>query len=284
MEDIAFCLAGGDGKVGEMAVYCVRSIRQHHPDAPVVVVVPETESVSREYDSLDATVVRAALPVPEYPISAKVNALRVAQAEIAADTYVLLDSDIFVTAPLEPGAFDGDVCALPVIQSKYPWNDAPAEKWLPLYERFDVSPPSEPVVHRDGVGLRFPYFNAGVVITSVTDLGEVWVERTGALFGEIEDDYFSDQVALGLTAAEHDPEGLPLTYNMGVVGKLVAPRRSRILHYYGHYRNLLKAPWWIDSYRDTGIISEFPFSWTDPQIVPFGLKSAAYYCLGEDFV
>lgn len=243
MSDLGYVFAAGDGVVGRQAVPLARSIERNHPEAPVYVFVPEDERQEMDPEVLDALsdvgeILEGSIPIPDYPISTKIAALRAAQ-RVADEPYLaMLDTDMLLLQRLEVES-GADLYLKPVDVGRQFWGrDRSREWWTDLYERYDDRMPDWTVRSTfDGLEIP-PYWNAGVVVTRVDDFGERWLELTRELHGEIPYDRHADQVALGILSTDYEVEVLDDRYNYPIHLRLRCPGDVRVLHY--HRKHNLK--------------------------------------------
>lgn len=245
MADLGYVFATGEGTVGRQSVALARSIERNHPGAAVYVFVPEDERAAMDDDVLDylgdvGELLPGDIPIPEYPISAKIEALRLAQAAAGEEYLAMLDTDVLVLEPLTVQASGKELYLKPVDVGRQFWGrDVSEEWWADLYREHDGDVPDWRVRSTfDGVEM-YPHWNAGFVLTSVDDLGAEWLELAETLHGEIPYDRHADQVALGILSAHRDVEVLDRRYNYPIHLRLRCPEDVVVLHYHRE-RNLRK--------------------------------------------
>ncbi|PSQ39138.1 hypothetical protein BRD13_04205 [Halobacteriales archaeon SW_5_70_135] len=243
--DLAFVFAAGDGHVGRQSVHLLRSIRRHHPDAPVYAYVPGNERESMDgavHEELHdgATVLDGEIPVEGYPISTKVGAVAAAEDAADADYLLMVDTDTVLLDAIDVHQDydrEANLYLKPVDVGRQFWGrERSRDRWRALYDRYDVPFPDWRVESTfDGIEM-LPYWNAGLVLESLADggIGEEWLRYTRELRGEIPYDRHADQVALGLvSAAPNRSVGvLDGRYNWPLHLRLSCPPDVRVLHYH----------------------------------------------------
>jgi len=232
------------------AYVLVRSLRDHYPDSPVVCFVPDgsldrMDEAVRRYLRDATDVVEGPFPVPDYPPSALLAALRAApERHPTADYYVAVDTDAAVINPLTLPEADVDCFLTPNVWSETGvWSavDGPREPWLALFDRFDVDPPEDRVrAAVDGVLMWPPYYNSGVVVTGDPAFPERWIDVTRVVLEGDEVDgrpLLADQIALSVVAAERDVAHLDALRNYLMPAFLRVPDDVQVLHY--HHEDVL---------------------------------------------
>ncbi|MFC7098345.1 hypothetical protein [Halobaculum marinum] len=246
MDDLAFVFASGSGQVGTQSRHLIRSIRRHHAEAPVYVYVPAEElddmnETVREELAANATILEGSIPIPEYPISTKIAALKAAERVADAAYLLMLDTDVLVLDEIEAHRDeDADLYLKPVDVGNQFWGrERSHDRWRALYERYDLLFPERRVESTFDGREMLPYWNAGFVLTRVDDFGTEWLEVTEALHGEIPYDRHADQVALGLLSERYATETVDNRYNYPIHLRLRCPPDVRVLHYH-NAPNLVK--------------------------------------------
>lgn len=250
-KNATFALTADSGELAWQAERLVRSIRHHVPESNVVVFVPERsvpeiDTELMEYFENQATVVRGEIPIPEYPISAMVQAF--VEAERVSDTeyLVALDTDTLVLGP--PRIYsEGELWARPAdVGVQYWTSDAARADWGKLCDAFDVPKATEgdrltSTVDRQPIP---PYFNSGVVVTTDRTLPARWLDITATLVERDDlpvgaEEFFTDQIALALAALERKTSLLDQRTNYPLGGRLRVQSDVEVLHY-GDRRNLAR--------------------------------------------
>lgn len=253
--DIAFIFASGRGKVGWQSLYLLRSLRRHHPNAPVYVYVPAEELDEMDPDIEDeledkASLLHGEIPIPEYPISTKIAALEAAETEADADYLLMLDTDVLVLNEINVHRSDigpantvgrekitagegADLYLKPVDVGRQFWGrERSRGQWERLYDRYGQAMPEYRVRSTfDGIEM-LPYWNAGFVLTGVDGFGTAWRELTEDLHGEIPYDRHADQVALGLLSTRYETGVLDNRYNYPIHLRLRCRSDLKVLHYH----------------------------------------------------
>jgi len=241
--DLAFVFAAGDGQIGRQSVHLLRSIRRHHPDAPVYAYVPVDERDAMAADIREAltdgaTVLNGEIPVEGYPISTKIGAIAAAEDATDADHLLMLDTDTVLLDVINVhGERDANLYLKPVDVGRQFWGrNRSRERWLKLYDRYEIPVPEWRVESTfDGIEM-FPYWNAGFALESLDSggIGEEWLRYTQDLYGEIPYDRHADQVALGLVSAVPGRSVAVLNdrYNHPLHLRLSCPADVQVLHYH----------------------------------------------------
>lgn len=234
-----FCLAGGDKPFGPKAAICIHSIREYYPDTPIYLYIPESEVQVPDIDADGVSAITAPLEIPEYPISSKIQALAVAEAETDERPLWLLDSDTLVRDLLPD--ITADVAVKPIDWGGQYWATGDTGEWSEVYDSLGMPVPSETVTTSvDGKSV-LPYFNAGVVASNLPSLGKEWLDLTRQLYGTISDPRHTDQVALAALISQYDREHLTENDNYPLNLRLRVPSEVRLIHYH-ESQNLLKTP------------------------------------------
>lgn len=244
-----FAITADSGELAWQAERLVRSLSLNCPESNVVVFVPE-DATDRlpdgAYEFFDsrATVVTGPIPLPEYPISAMIQAFVEAERVSETEYLVALDTDTLVLAP--PTVTGEAVAwARPADVGVQHWTSEEATgDWRRLCEAFDLSPMSEDerlVSSVDRTPIP-PYYNSGVVVTTDRTLPEHWLELTTELVRREDlpvgsSEFFTDQISLALALRDRRTETLPLRTNYPLGGHLRVPADVEVIHY-GDRRNL----------------------------------------------
>lgn len=239
MKPKAFCLVGGDRPFGPKAAICIQSIRDYYPDTPIYLFVPDEEVQVPNIDVDNVSIITTSVEIPEYPISTKVQALAIAEAETDQRPIWLLDTDTLLLDSLPD--VTADIAVKPVDWSKQYWATDEPEKWSQVYNMLGLSVPSETMTTSvDGKSV-LPYFNAGVVASNLSSLGKEWLNLTKELYGTLPDPMHTDQVALAALTSECEREHLTERDNYPLNLRLRVSSDARVIHYHDS-QNLLKAP------------------------------------------
>ena len=244
--DLAFVFASGSGQVGRQSRYLVRSIRRHHPAAPIYAYVPDDElpemdeAIHSELDE-EATILEGSIPIPEYPISTKIAALAAAEVAADAEYLLMLDTDVLVLDEIDLlGDANADLFLKPVdVGNQYWGRERSQDDWERLYERYELDLPEWRVRSTFDDRKMLPYWNAGFVLSGVEGFGEEWLSITEDLHGEIRYERHADQVALGLLSSKYPTETVDNRYNYPVHLRMRCPSDVRVLHYH-NAPNLVK--------------------------------------------
>lgn len=252
-ENAAIAITADSGELERQADALVRSIQGAVPDIELVTFIPENSRGEVSSDALNrfeaaGTVVWGEIPIPEYPISALVQAFVEAERVSDREYLVALDTDTVVLDTLEVSE-GGDVWVRPADVGAQYWCSEDARKdWGKLTERFGLPPVTEFDSVTASVDRRTipQYWNSGVVVTTDRSLPERWLEYTRALFYERElpvsrSEFFIDQLSLALATRKNEVQKLPEAMNYPLGGRLVVPDSVKVLHY-GDRRNLHRVP------------------------------------------
>lgn len=246
-----FALTADSGELAWQAERLVKSIARNCPEANIVVFVPKAaiESLAGpvlELFESNATVVTGTIPLPEYPISAMIQAFVEAERNSETEYIVAIDTDTLV---LDPPRISGnaDVWARPADVGVQYWTTEEAtHEWRKLCEAFNLPFPSKDewltsTVDRTPIP---PYYNSGVVVTTDRTLPENWLKLTEQLI-QREDlpvgptEFFTDQISLALALRTRRTETLSSRTNYPLGGRLHVPSDVEIVHY-GDRRNLAR--------------------------------------------
>jgi hypothetical protein len=244
--------AGGSGRFEQMSLYLARSVdeRTNHD---IIIFVP-----TDEYSELDeetileleercTTVAKGAVTIPEYPQSAKLDAL-ISATNHTSPPYVLLDTDTLVCQSLDGICEGNEIAAKPVDIGQQYWgqSDSLAE-WRSLYKERGIPLPDQRTTATvDGVE-TFPYYNAGVVATTSQDVPERWLTLTKSVYHDISEPYFADQIGLAMLMTDLESKELTEMDNYPCPLRIRFPSTIRILHYHSNY--ILRRVWY-SKYRD----------------------------------
>jgi len=219
----------------------IESIREYAPDLPTYICLPDAEWGNvprevREHWDTAGTLLKSKIPLSEYPVSAKIGALRKVERDrdINGRTRVLLDTDTVLLdrLPDQIIAPDTEVAAKPEDTDREFWSSTESEsEWRDLYSSFNLQWPG--YTHRSSTEGRPipPYYNSGVVVTK-TELADRWLELTQSVLEEFPGEFFSDQLGLALLMRSHVTESLPETMNYPGHIEWRPPRNTTILHYH----------------------------------------------------
>ena len=193
------------GRLEAQAVLLAASLRQAHPDLPLVAAVPRSLPLptAMALDALGASQVQISNPLADdYPIGHKIAALG---AGDSSGVRVFLDSDMLCLRPLHwPTLCTHPLAAKPADLATF-GSDA---LWQRLYDRFGLTQPKGRVVATVSQQLMHPYFNAGMVATTVASrLAPAWADMCRAI-DAMEDVNprrpWLDQIGLPLVASQLD--------------------------------------------------------------------------------
>lgn len=236
---LTFATCLGPEDLAWKTLYLVNSIHRNTSDPEIITFLAKEEREQVPGEVLEeirekAELVEGKVPVEDYPISAKIEALRVASERSDREHLMLLDSDTAVIDDIEvPG--DAELFLKPVDLSQY-WSSIKSQdEWEELAERTGLSVPGRDV--KTGVDGQnsYRYWNAGAVITRNNDLPEKWLELTRELHGDISHGFFTDQVALALLATDYEVEELDRSYNFPVPHFFRSPSNVKVIHYHGYH-------------------------------------------------
>lgn len=249
--DTTFALTADSGELAWQAERLVRSLARNCPEANIVVFVPEAAIERLRRDVLElfesnATVVTGTIPLPEYPISAMVQAFVEAERKSETEYLVAVDTDTLVLNPPRISG-DAEVWARPADVGVQYWTTEEAtSEWRQLCAAFGLPFPSKDewltsTVDRIPIP---PYYNSGVVVTTDRTLPERWLTLTEELVRR-EDvpvsptEFFTDQISLALALRTRRTETLSSRANYPLGGRINVPPDVEIIHY-GDRRNLAR--------------------------------------------
>jgi hypothetical protein len=249
--DVAFAITADSGELEIQADILVRSIRENYPTAPILVFIPESsatamsENVLKQFRSM-ATVVLGTIPIPEYPISALIQAFVEAEKRFESKYLVALDTDTIILDHICISD-NADVWLRPVdVGAQYWGSKKSKDDWIDLFRRFNYHSPDQFMQLTASVDHRPipPYWNSGVVVTTDKSLASRWLRYTGILYNEDElpvltDDFFIDQISLALAVQENEVAQLTERENFPLGGRILVPQDVAVLHY-GDHRNLIR--------------------------------------------
>jgi hypothetical protein len=240
---LGFAFATGKRGLAEQSIALLRSIQQNHPDAPIYVFLPESEAgelpddARAELEDGATELLTGEMPIPEYPISARMEALR-ASAEVADVEYIcLVDTDCLVLDRITVHeASDSDLLLKPVEIGRQFWGrDVSLDHWVELYDRFDIEFPETRVRSTFDSREILPCWNGGVVFCRTdVDLPDRWMDVTDAIHGEIPYTWHANQVALGMLSTEYTVDVLDERHNYPLQVRMRCPADVKILHYKEH--------------------------------------------------
>lgn len=261
MCSLGFAFAGGGGRIGRQATYLIRSIREFHPTAPILVTVPNSEKLPSSVTDLNVKVVKQPYPDPEYPISIKTEALHQAEQHLNTDWVCLLDTDTLLASPVTAHlGTDAQICVKPVDLATQYWAQAGTDTWHSVYDDFGITPPTMRVKSTVDKEEIWPYWNAGVVLTSADDLGERWRNATIELRSKIEASKHADQVALGVISSDYAVDPLGENHNYPLNIRTIVRPPTTVIHYHEAKWLLCASPTYDKLLDETGISDEFEFS------------------------
>lgn len=249
--DVAFAITADSGELEIQADILVRSIRENNPAAPILVFIPKSsvnemnKSILKRFETM-GTVVFGTIPIPDYPISALIQAFVEAEQRFENRYLVALDTDTILLNNIRISD-DADVWLRPVDVGAQYWSSKKArDDWIDLFRRFNYDFPDPFIQLTASVDRRPipPYWNSGVVVTTDKSLPSRWLEYTEILYNEDElpvstDDFFIDQISLALAVRENEIAQLTERENFPLGGRIRVPQDVAVLHY-GDRRNLTR--------------------------------------------
>jgi len=233
--DIVF--TSGKGKLATQSIYLSRSIRSYGNFDQSFVFIPESEiqnidgSILRELEGKHS-IITEDIPIPDYPISAKIQGLIEAQRRGESEYTLLVDTDTMVLNNIRMDV-DSDLLAVPIniATDKYWTSSDSQEDWEALYDRFGLEIPEHTITTVVDQQKIRPYYNAGVVIARDA-IGEQWLDWTEEVFQFASDSKKNaDQVALGLLSQDVEFQELDKKYNYPT-HSIKYPSKICILHYF----------------------------------------------------
>jgi hypothetical protein len=235
--DIAFTT--GPGQLSTQSLFLSRSVREYLDYNEVYVFLSESEKDSIPNAILEElkshhTVIQGEIPIPDYPISAKLQALVEAEKRGTSEQTLLLDTDILVfndfsiPTTSEYYAFPTDIAT-----GQFWLSDDSSEIWADLRENFNLPKPETTVrTFVDNIEVR-PYYNAGVVASNSPGFGQKWLQWTREVHEKIPHHYtHADEVALALLSQTSEVGHLSSSFNFPAPYFLWYPSRLNILHYF----------------------------------------------------
>lgn len=227
----AFVL-GADSNIDDEAKLCTRSLRYHHPEAPIYVGVPPDEKISTEIEDHATEIFKVSTPLSNYPISHKVATLATIQKQTDVENYVLLDADtVLVDEFLLPDFSGVAACPEPYVANH--WTKRPYKDWKDVASTYGFEVPSNRIRAPMNNRKMIPYYNSGVVITNNNDFADRWLDLTINLYeDDIPEKKFSDQVALSLLGFRDNIKKLPIIYNWPVDAHVPCLTNALIIHYH----------------------------------------------------
>jgi hypothetical protein len=248
--DVAFAITADSGELAIQANLLVESIRKQYPTAPILVFIPESSVSDLDEDVLEwfqstGSVVTGAIPIPEYPISALIQAFVEVEQQYETEYIVALDTDTLLLDHLHlPDG--GDTWLRPAdVGAQYWTSEKSRGDWQTLYQYFNYPTPDPfyqfiASVDRQPIP---PYWNSGVVITTDRTLPGRWLDFTETIFHDetlpvSTDEFFIDQISLALSVRKNDVQLLSERENFPLGGRLVIPPVA-VMHY-GNRQNLVR--------------------------------------------
>jgi len=244
---MTYVFAVGPPPFSRKALFLARSIRRLTNDRTVMAFVAQSErdlipnDVMAELGSL-VTVVEGQIPIPSYPLSAKIAAMVEARRRSQDDTVVLLDTDMILLAEPSFNHSHDEALSVKPVDLSGRGGLQHREFWEQVYDILDIAFPERRLTSTIDREPIFPYWNAGVVASSDPSFAREWLDATRRLYRTLEDpDRFVDQVALGAISTKYgisvinERDNYPLTHHFGV------PADVRILHYH-RYAHLHRVP------------------------------------------
>lgn len=250
-DDVTYITTADTGILEWQARRLAESIATYAPESELVIFVPESSlpklsPKTREVFEHHSTVLTGEIPIPEYPISALLQAY-VKGAHVAETEYIAaLDTDTLVLEPIRLTS-GGEVWLRPAdVGVQYWTSDRSVGQWKRLYREFNLTAPSRKewlvsTVDRNPIP---PYWNSGVVVTTDRTLPERWLDITRELY-ERDDlpvdgsEFFLDQISLALAVRQNDVGQLSEVANFPLGGRVRTPADVQVLHY-GNSRNLAR--------------------------------------------
>ncbi|MDS0259781.1 hypothetical protein NDI56_10300 [Haloarcula sp. S1CR25-12] len=237
--------AAGSGKFEKMAVYLAKSIN-NNTSYRSVVFIPESEiddisdnSLSL-FDELCTDVVQGETTIPDYGQSAKLDAFAIA-ADRYAPPHILVDTDVLVFDSPSIQFTEADVFAKPVdIGAQYWGSQAAISEWREIYSSHGFEFPNTRTQSTVDGRQILPYYNAGVVATSRSDIPQQWLELTDSVFSQITQPFYADQVSLAMIMSKFEHEELTERENYPASVRTLFPSDISILHYH-HWDTLYRA-------------------------------------------
>jgi len=241
-DDITIAFASGSGRFESMSLYLARSINRYTPyDSIAFIPASEADGVTREglreLRAATTDVVIGETSIPEYGQSAKIDAL-VAAAERYAPPYILVDTDVLFLSEVGFSPEDADVSAKPVDLAVQYWGqEDAANDWERLYAANGFESPTERIESTVDGREIYPYYNAGVVATSVAEFPARWRALTESVHSSIDQAFYADQVALSMLMTSFECNELRERDNYPAPLRLRFPPGICVLHY--HYPDVI---------------------------------------------
>jgi hypothetical protein len=275
MSEISFCLAGGDGTIGKYAVALTRSIRDYYPDAPIIIVIPESESKTNDLSGEEVTTLASEIPIKNYGPAAKIEALKVAQS-VTESPVCLLDTDTLIVGKIDSTYNKLNVSGTEILAkpSDYAYiREILPERALNLVcEDLGYELPEGRVTCTVDGRECYPIYNAGMIITSCDEFGKDWVRVTKSLRNHhINMGRYGDQVALGILSSIYSFNSVSEKLNFPVPFRFYVPNSTKIIHYHNPHQ-LIKAPNFRSSSGISTLSEEFNIKWDLPESVYYYFK------------
>lgn len=232
MSEFGVGLVAGEGTIGRKAAWCVQSVRYHHPNVPILIVIPYSESVPQVLKSLDVQIYVCEPPVADYPQSLKPEALRRGFEKFDTRWMILLDTDTLVTEPLPISSLFGEVVAKPSDMGTHSWGRGSDDEWKQAYDCCDTQIPDKRVLTTVDQVEIYPYYNAGVLLTRAPDFVRDWEQAIVTVHNRLNAGIHSDQVALPIAASEYRFEEVGERWNYPIWARIWPKPPIYIIHYH----------------------------------------------------
>lgn len=245
MSSIAFSVSVGGKRLSKQAEYLFKSVRNYHPEGRIFAYVTEKEVSEISNERLSriedlATLIVGDMPIPTYPISAKVAAMKTAAERTDFQYLVSLDSDILLLDELseylsEAGSADVHMKPVDVSTTYWAQNGSSAD-WEFVASELGFDTPSRTIRSTVDNNQIYPYYNAGVIIAENKEFAYDWYQTTLNVYDvikETDNSYYSDQIALGLLSQNYSVNELSEAENYPLPHYSGTPEDVTVLHHHG---------------------------------------------------
>ena len=242
--DLKFVITSGRSPFDYQSLLLIKSITYFYHKKSILVYLPKEEKqmvsqeILNELRKYNLHYIR--IPIREYPISSKIESLRRAQIEYKNSLYIMLDTDMLMLNQLPKLRLK--LGLTPVMYGSQIWATRKSIPiWKQLYKEFGFSLPKRHNLKTmiDKRKMYFPYYNAGVVLTTYKNFGKQWLKILKEIYYKIAPYQFNaDQVALSLLASSFEITHLSERYNYSIF-HFKFPKNIIFLHY-PHWKWLYK--------------------------------------------
>lgn len=235
-----------DENIEEMGTWLCKSIVKNSPKSDIIVYTSNLENLSEETSSLlkdnCSHIIEGEIPIEDFPISYKIEALQQAEKLSDKDYKILLDTDTILLNPLEiPNIKEQEqVLVKPAdFGAKYWCHEDSIPEWKKYSKIIEKEYSYKKVKSRRDNKKILPFWNSGVVISKNYNIGKEWLEIHKKLKENknFRETFFSDQIALALTIMDKNKTQIKEENNFLIGGRLSIKEKPNLLHY-GKKRNI----------------------------------------------